>query len=86
MRANRPTGPLSFTEIYGVNRRESIQVEAGEFSMRAPAKKEPTFDPTVAYLHAHGIRVSPSKLDEMVREAVVRLRAAEQVAQLAEQL
>lgn len=31
-------------------------------------------DPTVAYLHSHGIRVSPSTLDEMVREAVTRLQ------------
>jgi hypothetical protein len=31
-------------------------------------------DPTVAYLHSHGIRVAPSTLDEMVREAVTRLR------------
>lgn len=41
--------------------------------MRVPAKKESTIDPDVAYLHAHGIRVPPSKLDEMVREAVGRL-------------
>ncbi len=41
--------------------------------MRAPTKKESTIDPTVAYLHSHGIRVPPSKLDEMVREAVGRL-------------
>jgi len=40
--------------------------------MRVPAKKE-SIDPTVAYLHSHGIRVQPSKLDEMVREAVGRL-------------
>lgn len=31
-------------------------------------------DPTVAYLHSHGIRVAPSTLDEMVREAVARLQ------------
>lgn len=31
-------------------------------------------DPTVAYLHSHGIRVSPNTLDEMVREAVTRMR------------
>lgn len=41
--------------------------------MRVPVKKESTIDPTVAYLHSHGIRVPPSKLDEMVREAVGRL-------------
>lgn len=38
--------------------------------MRAPAKT----DSTVAYLHSHGIRVEPTMLDEMVREAVDRLR------------
>jgi hypothetical protein len=32
-------------------------------------------DPTVAFLHAHGIRVAPDVLDEMVREAVLRLRS-----------
>ncbi len=65
---------LSFTVIYGVSRRESIQVEAEKSSMRSPAKKEPEVDPTVAYLHAHGIRgVSPSRLEEMVQEAVGRL-------------
>jgi hypothetical protein len=31
-------------------------------------------EPTVAYLHTHGIRVAPSTLDEMVREAVARLQ------------
>ena len=31
-------------------------------------------DPTVAYLQSPGIRVAPSTLDEMVREAVTRLR------------
>lgn len=30
-------------------------------------------DPTVAFLHAHGIRVLPGTLDEMVREAVTRM-------------
>lgn len=32
-------------------------------------------DPTTAFLHAHGIRVEPSTLEDMVREAVVRLRS-----------
>lgn len=36
--------------------------------MRAPT------DPTVAYLHSHGIQVPPTTLDKMVREAVDRLR------------
>lgn len=36
--------------------------------MRAP------IDPTVAYLHSHGIQVPPAALDKMVREAVDRLR------------
>src|SRR5436309_4234076 len=31
-------------------------------------------DPTVAFLHTHGIRVAPQTLDEMLREAVTRLR------------
>ena len=30
-------------------------------------------DPTVAFLHSYGIRVSPGMLDEMVKEAVIRL-------------
>ncbi|MEP7012203.1 MAG: hypothetical protein ABJC13_17920 [Acidobacteriota bacterium] len=41
--------------------------------MGAPAKLDPKFDSTVAYLHCHGIRVSPSVLDEMMKEAVARL-------------
>jgi hypothetical protein len=41
--------------------------------MRAPAKIDSKTDPTVAYLHSHGIRVAPSTLNEMVREAVDRL-------------
>ena len=30
-------------------------------------------DPTVAFLHSYGIRVSPGVLDEMMKEAIVRL-------------
>lgn len=30
-------------------------------------------DPTLAYLHSHGIRVEPEALEEMVKEAVARL-------------
>ncbi|HBL28798.1 MAG TPA: hypothetical protein DD490_18340 [Acidobacteria bacterium] len=41
--------------------------------MPAMAKLEAPTDPTVAYLHAHGIRVAPGELEEMVREAVERL-------------
>lgn len=37
-------------------------------------RRKRNIDPTVAYLHSHGIRVSPSALDEMVREAVTRMR------------
>lgn len=35
--------------------------------------RKPHIDPTVAFLHSHGIRVTPSTLDEMVREAVARM-------------
>ena len=30
-------------------------------------------DPTVAFLHSHGITVSPESLDELVQEAVARM-------------
>ncbi len=30
-------------------------------------------DPTVAFLHSYGIRVSPGVLDEMMKEAILRL-------------
>lgn len=33
----------------------------------------PKVDPTIAFLHSHGIRVAPPILDEMVREAVTRM-------------
>ncbi len=36
-------------------------------------QKKAQIDPTVAYLHSHGIRVAPGVLDEMVREAVARM-------------
>jgi hypothetical protein len=36
-------------------------------------RRKVQIDPTVAYLHSHGIRVPPSTLDEMVREAVSRM-------------
>jgi hypothetical protein len=34
----------------------------------------PKVDPTIAFLSAHGIRVAPTTLDAMVREAVTRMR------------
>jgi hypothetical protein len=39
-------------------------------SSRAAALK----DPTVAFLHSHGITISPESLDELVTEAVARLQ------------
>ena len=36
-------------------------------------QRKAQIDPTVAFLHSHGIRVAPSVLDEMVREAVARM-------------